>query len=121
MKNSELITFVVLVERTWAQLVNNKDLYVPKVNIVFNEKKIIEQEIIKNVTKIEFLQECVFGKQRLIITVDSNIKIKQLKFNGIVFERFPNAEIICKQPTPNTYIFEFESPYSYYFINRWIA
>jgi len=121
MKNSELINFIILLETITGSIVKNKDSYFPKALVNFNEKTIFEQEITNSLTKIEFAQECFFGKQRLIIDADPTIKLKRLKVNGITFENFPNKEIICKQPKKGTYIFEFECPYAYYFINRWVT
>jgi hypothetical protein len=69
--------------------------------------------------QIFFYQECIFKKHQLSIFSKNNhceLEIKNFNINATNFDNLEKEQLISYKD--NEYTFEFESPYAYYFLNR---
>ena len=117
MKTSEFLRFNLQIYPY-----NPKDNNTSYIVIKFNNNIIIENPVINynKMFQIFFYQECIFKKHQLSIFSKNNhceLLIKNFKINSTNFENLEKEQLISYKDN-DIYTFEFESPYAYYFLNR---
>lgn len=119
MKTSEFLAFNIQVYPY-----NSKDGNPSSIELYFNEQLIIKQSIFKydRMIRFSFFKECVFFKKHQLSIVGTNdykLRIMQLQIHSAKFNNIEEQQlIIYKKINEEKHIFEFESPYVYYFLNR---
>lgn len=119
MKTSEFLTFSIQVYPH-----NSKSNNLSVIKLYFNEQLIIKQSLSKydRELKFSFFKECILFKKHQLSIIgadDYELKILTLQINSTKFNNFEGQQfIIYKKINSDTHIFEFESPYAYYFLNR---
>jgi len=121
MKNSELINFSIAVS---LKKKRNSPL-LPTIRVYFNEEYVPDNQTLSynKIFRFDFSRDCTFQKHRLNIIGTNNTEIRmiELKMNKLIINNFNNDLITYKELVQSKhYRFEFESPYSYYFVNKWI-
>lgn len=91
--------------------------------LYFNDHCFLEHPISfpNKLLSINFYEKCsLHKKHQLRIVGPNNCKLQmvQLTINGTNFNNLDNQDIIIYKSTEGIHIFEFESPYAYYFLGR---
>lgn len=119
MKTSESIHFNIKIYPY-----DSKDDMSSFFSVYFNNALLIQQPFVtyNKIYQLSFKTDCIFFKKHQLSIIGNNnykLKILQLSINSFLnFDNFEKPQLIVYKKNDNSFVFEFESPYVYYFLNR---